>query len=106
MSTDKNQILDKQQILQKVKRIAYEIYEKNYKEKEIVIAGLDDLGYVFGLLLEKEIVEISPLKVTMVKISLDKVAATQSEVKLDVDIASLKGNVWLSPMMCSIRDVL
>ena len=38
-------ILTHQQVLQKIKRIAHEIYEKNYHEKEIVFAGIYERGY-------------------------------------------------------------
>ena len=37
----KTLILNSKQIEQKINRIAYEIYENNYDEKEIIIAGID-----------------------------------------------------------------
>ena len=33
-------ILNSKQIQQKINRIAYEIYENNYDEKELIIAGI------------------------------------------------------------------
>jgi len=92
---DPNLILTKEQILQKVKRIAYEVYEQNYKEKEMVIAGLDSMGYQFAQLLGKELEALSPIKVTLVKITLDKDAASQCEVTLDVEPSSLKNKCVL-----------
>ena len=40
MTSTENRILDKRQIQQKISRIAYEIYENNYLEKTIYIAGI------------------------------------------------------------------
>jgi pyrimidine operon attenuation protein/uracil phosphoribosyltransferase len=90
MAGEKNLILDKQQILQKIKRIAFEIYEHNFSEAEIVLAGIEEKGYIFAHLLKNEIESISPIKVLLVKVQLDKLASVQSEVLLDTDISALK----------------
>lgn len=78
-----NLILDKNQVLQKIKRIAYEIYERNLQEEEIIISGVEDMGYVLAKMIVKELESISPLKTTLVSLLVDKSASTQSEVKLD-----------------------
>lgn len=85
-----NLILDKKQTLQKIRRIAFEIYENNFKEKEIVLAGVVEMGYSFAQLLQKELESISPIKVILVKVTLDKEAPSQSEVSLDIPIEQLK----------------
>jgi pyrimidine operon attenuation protein/uracil phosphoribosyltransferase len=83
-------VLDKKQTLQKIKRMACEIYEVHFNEKEVVLAGIWEQGYAFAKLLEEELTAISPLKVTLVKVTLDKLAASQPEVSLDVDLKTLK----------------
>lgn len=83
-------ILDKKQTLQKIKRIAFEIFEHNYNEKELILAGIFDKGYEFAKLLQKELSSISPIQITLVKIELDKLNPVQSEVSLDVDVKTLK----------------
>ncbi|MBC7451336.1 MAG: phosphoribosyltransferase [Cytophagales bacterium] len=87
---EKNLILTKKQIQQRIKRIAFEILEQNFKEKEIVFAGIYDRGYAFAKLLEKELKAISSIETTLVKVTLDKLAPSQSEVTLDTDIKTLK----------------
>ncbi|WP_018342004.1 phosphoribosyltransferase family protein [Cytophaga aurantiaca] len=87
---EKNLILNKKQIQQRIKRIAYEILEQNFKEKEIVFAGIYDRGYSFAKLLEKEFNSISDTKTTLIKVTLDKQSPSQSEVTLDVDVKTLK----------------
>lgn len=86
MTAEKDLILDKKQIDQKLKRIAYEIYENNITEKKIVLAGISDNGYIMSSVIEKELNKISPLKVETLKISIDKNAPSTSEIKLSDDI--------------------
>jgi len=90
MVADKTLILDSRQVKQKIKRMAYEILEHNFKEKGIVFAGIDGQGYLLAKLLGKEVENISPLEIKLVKISIDKLAPQQSEIKLDCDLKELK----------------
>lgn len=93
MAPDAHLILTKEQVKQKIKRIAFEIYEQNYKEKELVVAGLAKNGYTFAKLLQKELSSISELQITLVKIQLDKSLHKQSEITLDIEPAKLKNKV-------------
>ena len=90
MVADKTLILDKRQVKQKIKRMAYEIFEHNFKEKGIVVAGIEGQGYILAKLLAKEVEAIAPLEIKLVKVSLDKLAPQQSEVTLDCDLKELK----------------
>ena len=90
MVAEKSLILDDRQVQQKIRRMAFEIYEHNFKEKSIVIAGIEGQGYVLAALLIKQVQLISPLEITLVKVTLDKVSPSQSGVTLDCDVKSLK----------------
>jgi len=90
MIAERSLILDAAQVKQKIRRMAYEIYEHNFKEKNIVMAGIEGQGYVLAKLLVKEVESISPVKTTLVKVSLDKLAPQQSEIVLDCEIKGLK----------------
>lgn len=72
MKTDSNIILNTIQINQKIKRIAYEIYESNSNEKEVIIAGIVGNGYVFAEKLVKTLQEISSLKVILCQVDINK----------------------------------
>ena len=89
MVAEPNLILDASQVKQKIRRMAYEIYEHNFKEKTVVVAGIEGQGYVLAKLLVKEIESISPLKTQLVKVSVDKAAPQQSEVTLDIAARSI-----------------
>ena len=84
MVSAENQILDINDTLQKVKRMAFEIYENNFDEKSIVLAGIIDNGVLMAKLLKSELEAISSLDVELVEIKLDKRKPTQSEISLNV----------------------
>lgn len=90
MVADKNLILDAAQVKQKIRRMAFEIYENNFKEKSLVIAGIDGQGYVLAKQLAKEVEAIAGIEVNLVKVSLDKLTPQQGEVTLDCDIKTVK----------------
>lgn len=81
MMKEKKLILDKAQIVQKIRRIAYEIYEQNYAEDGLVIAGIDDMGYKLSELILKEIKKIAKLPCHLVRIDIDKEASSQPSVQ-------------------------
>jgi pyrimidine operon attenuation protein / uracil phosphoribosyltransferase len=90
MVSERSLILDSAQVKQKIRRMAYEIYEHNFNEKVIVIAGIDGQGYMLARLLIKEVESISPIKTILVKLTLDKLAPQQSDVTLDCNIKDLQ----------------
>ncbi|WP_103070310.1 phosphoribosyltransferase family protein [Aquimarina sediminis] len=72
MQTDQNIILTHEQIQRKIKRIAYQIYETNVNEKEIIIAGIAENGFVFAQRLKDIVENISDLKVTLCEVTMNK----------------------------------
>ena len=72
MITQGNIILDTIQINQKIRRIAYQIYESNSNEKEVVIVGIIGNGYIFAEKLVEILKEISTLKVTICQVNINK----------------------------------
>lgn len=65
-------LLNSHQIEQKTKRMAYEIWEQNHQAKEIFIVGIADAGYILAQNLSKHLSSISPLKVHLHKMVMDK----------------------------------
>lgn len=90
MVSEKSQILDSTQVKQKIRRMAYEIFEHNFNEKTIVIAGIEGQGYTLAKLLIQEVESISPIKTMLVKVTLDKFAPQQAEVTLDCNLKDLR----------------
>lgn len=79
----KTKILDSIQISRKLNRMAYEVYEKNYGEKEILLVGIDGNGYKVAQRLQEILAKISNIKIKLSKIKLDKNEPWTSEPKLD-----------------------
>ncbi len=65
-------ILNKLQIAHKIKRMAYQLYETNVSETEVVIAGIKENGYILAEKIKMEVENISPIKVTLCEVFIDK----------------------------------
>ena len=65
-------ILTNEQIKNKTRRIAYQIYETNCNEKEIIIAGINGNGFVFAQNIATILNDISELKVILCEVKIDK----------------------------------
>lgn len=95
-----NIILNHQQIQHKIKRIAYQIYETNVDEKELIISGIAPNGFVFAERLKQELSEISDIKITLCKVTMDKSAP------LDTVVTSLQPKEYTNKAIVLADDVL
>ncbi len=89
--TDKNntlqrQILSSHQTNQKIRRIAFEIYEQNFEESGLILAGIAGEGYEFAKRLASELQSISPLQVDLIELRFDKQLKHQSPIEFDREI--------------------
>ena len=91
----KNRILSQEQIQQKNRRIAYQIVEDNYDEKELIMIGVKPNGYEYAQQLKKEIELIDNIKVTLLELTLNKVKPLESEIKLELGKLSLNNKTVL-----------
>ena len=67
-----NRILTHQQIQHKVRRIAYQIYESNVEEPEIVIAGIDGGGLQFAKKIQTVLQKITEARIVLCKVMMNK----------------------------------
>ncbi|WP_055448631.1 phosphoribosyltransferase family protein [Lacinutrix mariniflava] len=72
MTTLKNRILSHDEITHKIRRIAYQIYEVNSNETEVILAGIDSNGYILAKKLKSVLSKISPLEPILCKVIIDK----------------------------------
>ena len=100
MTKENNIILDTIQIDQKIKRIAYQIYESNSDEKEVVIAGITGNGYIFAEKLVKVLSEISDLKLTICLVNINK------KNSLDIVTTTLAEDDYKNKSLVLVDDVL
>lgn len=65
-------ILNHQQIEQKIIRIAHQIYEDNYKEKELLITGIATRGFIFAKKIGEVLKKISHFKMQYFELNINK----------------------------------
>jgi len=82
----KRQILSPLQTGQKIRRIAFEIYEHNFEETSIIIAGIAGEGFAFAKRLAAELADISPLNVQLIELRFDKHVHFQSPILFDKEV--------------------
>jgi len=100
MQATDNIILTHEQIQHKIKRIAYQIYETNVNEKEIIIAGIAENGYIFAQRLKVILEDISDISVTLCEVTMDK-SAPQHTVE-----TSIETSVYEDKSLVLVDDVL
>ncbi|SDS57309.1 pyrimidine operon attenuation protein / uracil phosphoribosyltransferase [Formosa sp. Hel1_31_208] len=100
MNISKNIILDHQEIQHKIRRIAYQIYESNVYEDEIILAGIEQNGYILAKKLKLSLEKISELKPILCKVIIDK-KNPLNEIK-----TSLKKEEYQDKSIVLIDDVL
>jgi pyrimidine operon attenuation protein/uracil phosphoribosyltransferase len=91
----KTLILDHADIAQKTRRMAYQIVEDNYDEKEIIIIGIRTGGYEYAKLLKKEIEGISEISTKFLSLTMDKNDPLSHPITIDGDKISLDKKVIL-----------
>ncbi|SMG12768.1 pyrimidine operon attenuation protein / uracil phosphoribosyltransferase [Marivirga sericea] len=95
MLNKSNQILDREAIRSKIKRIAFQILENNYKEKNLYIIGINGGGAILAKNITVELIEISDLKPNYLSIKLNKLSPADSEVVLSDKITNSEDAVVL-----------
>jgi pyrimidine operon attenuation protein/uracil phosphoribosyltransferase len=84
-------ILNRQQIQQKLDRMAYQILEDNFEEEEILIAGILPRGNHIAGRLKAILDNIAPFSSKLLSIELDKQSSSlQANIDFDVDDCSNK----------------
>jgi pyrimidine operon attenuation protein/uracil phosphoribosyltransferase len=72
MKKKKIALLDKERIAHKLRRMAYEIWERNSEEQEIVLVGIEKGGKIVADNLAAILSEISPLTIVNIPIKINK----------------------------------
>lgn len=81
-------ILDKERINWKMQRMAYEIWENCSDDKNITLIGVAGSGAIVAKSLARRLGEISPLKVDVHIIELNKRKPLSEEIKIDEDLTA------------------
>lgn len=93
-------ILTNEQIQNKTRRIAYQIYEVNFNEKEIIIAGITGNGFLFAKKISEILSSISDLNVVLCEVYIDK------KHPLKEITTSLSSSAYKNKSLVLVDDVL
>ena len=96
----KSIILTDQEIQHKIRRIAFQVYESNSKNKELIIAGISKNGFSLAQQLKKVLDEVSELKTTLCEVHINK------ENPLKEITTSLDVNDYKNKSLVLVDDVL
>lgn len=86
MPKNRTIILDKERINWKMQRMAYEIWENYSNDKAITLIGIEGSGAIVAQSLARRLKEISPLKVEIINIKLNKRKPLTKEITIDEDL--------------------
>ncbi len=89
MSAVQTVVLNATQVSQKIDRLAFQIHENTYNEKEIIIAGIAGNGFKLAELLAQRLVNLSDVKVTLVSVKVNK----RDPLAVDASVAIEKADV-------------
>lgn len=92
-TTTDRQILNAEDTARKIKRMAFEIYERNFTESDLVLAGIVDNGSLLAKMIAKELKDICDKNIEVIHITLNKRKPTQSDTELSVEAKTLENKV-------------
>tara|TARA_B110000305_G_scaffold117776_1_gene132279 strand:+ start:14200 stop:14700 length:501 start_codon:yes stop_codon:yes gene_type:complete len=85
----KHKILEQDRIDKIVKRISFQIHEKNQNNSEVVLIGVLKNGFILSDLIEKELKKISKSKIQLFSIKINK-KKPLNPIELNCDLSELK----------------
>ena len=108
MENVKTLILSAIQVEQKIQRIAHQILEKNYDEKEIVLIGIANRGYLLAEKINAALQNITKIKVTLHKLKLHKDKPLDNDVDFstDLDYLNNKSIILIDDVLNSGRTLI
>jgi len=89
----KTTVLNSEQIKQKIIRLAYQVYENNYTEKEIVLAGITGRGYLLAQKIGEELSKIADTKLLIGEVMLNKDDPLSHPIEFSIAESELKNKV-------------
>lgn len=111
----KNIVLDSNDIINKIRRISFEIIEKNIDEKEIYLIGILPNGKYLSQKINSFIIENSSINVNLHFIDIDKKNLSIKEISFESESNEIKNKVIIivddvmnsaSTFMYSINEIL
>tara|TARA_R110002096_G_scaffold21043_7_gene68726 strand:- start:78611 stop:79120 length:510 start_codon:yes stop_codon:yes gene_type:complete len=84
------EVLNHQQVVDRINRIAWQIYENNSEDKELILAGISAGGELLAHKLTEVLRHISPLKISLHSIFLNKKDLLSDKITIKPEILEYK----------------
>ncbi|MGH2642818.1 MAG: phosphoribosyltransferase family protein [Chitinophagaceae bacterium] len=86
MSGNLGELILTQEIIDwKIRRMAYEVYERNMDEKELILAGIYDRGMVVAEHVASVLKDIAPFKLQIINLNLDRLNPVEVKVSEEIN---------------------
>lgn len=101
MSSVQTVVLNTTQLNQKIDRLAFQIYENNHTENEIILAGIVGNGFTLAQLLKERLLQFTDMPVTLVPVQVNK----KDPLAINASVALEKNEVQ-DKVVILVDDVL
>ncbi|MFN8153441.1 MAG: phosphoribosyltransferase family protein [Bacteroidia bacterium] len=93
MTASATLLLNSLQIQQRIDRLACQIYEDNFDQSALLIAGIANSGYVFAERLCAALEKICPVPTSLIRLEMDKEEPTRITISPNITREELKDKV-------------
>lgn len=90
-ATQTTEVLNHQQITDKIKRMAWQLYEAHHQEENLVLAGIAKRGFALAELIYAELNAIANLSLSLCALELDKTNLLEGSYALNPPQEDLNG---------------
>lgn len=90
MPQTKTLVLSQDEVVLKIQRIAWEIYEKHFEAEKIILVGIANSGYWLAQELQAVLKSITNQEVVLIEMEIHKKDPLNNPCRLNADIGSLK----------------
>jgi len=91
MPETKTLVLTQEQVLLKIQRIAWEIYEKHVNEEVVYLVGISKSGYWLAKQIIAILGDISDLNLKLVEMEINKKNPLDKDIHLSIELSELNG---------------
>lgn len=93
MTSSRTLVMNSKQVEQRLNRLAWQVYEQCWDEKEIIIAGIATNGYRMAQRLIRILESISPIRTKLIELSFDKDEPLTQPLEVKIPPAELRDKV-------------
>ena len=91
MPKERTLILDQRQVIQKITRMAHEIYENHHKSKDLFLIGISGNGNELAKRIVHILSEVTDIRVKHLEVTLDKNKPEMENIQFSGNISEVKG---------------